>query len=80
MATGQRKRTHKTSKGQNKNRKNPLSPLNRVLMGKGQYRSMEHIKCGNWKGASVKTPFDPVQAELNKQLYPDLFMDSSERV
>lgn len=82
MAVTKRKRAHKVSNGVHGATKHPLTPLDKVLAGKGQYASLRHVECKNpWRGmASPATPvFDPEQARENRRLYPHLFDDKARR-
>lgn len=76
MAVQKRKRKPKVSKGiHGGGGKTRLSYAQKILMGKGRLVSLRTVDCKPWRGAL--RPGDPVfdakQAELNKQLYPDLF-------
>lgn len=71
-----RRRTPKTSKGIHGATKHPLSEVGKALLGKGRVQTMKHVPCkSNWSGQNANSvvPFDPVQVEENKRLYPHLF-------
>lgn len=78
-----RRRTKKTSKGIHGGGGNvTLTPLQRILI-RGDRRPTRRftddgkpLKQTPWKGVrTVAEPYDPTQAELNKQLYPHLFVE-----
>lgn len=79
----QRKRTHKVSAGINKHRKNPLSEVDKVLMGKGIYRTLPVVGTRSpWRGVGDVLPHGPynrAQVEENKKLYPHLFARGARR-
>lgn len=44
-------------------RRNKQSHADLIRMGKGAAKSMKHVKCTPWQGATtVTTPFDPIEA------------------
>lgn len=75
-----RRRTKVISKGLHGASKHPLSAVQRALLGKGQVQSLRPVGgpfATSWRGAMgvSSTPWDAHQAELNRELYPDLFRD-----
>lgn len=77
MAKTQTKRAKKTSNGEHKMRKNPMTPLMRILNNKGAYRALEPVKANRYAVTVGKEPFDKDQIRINKVLYPHLFMDAA---
>lgn len=76
MAVTKRKRAHKVSKGEHGAKRYPLSPLQKVLAGKGQFAAFEPVECKTpWRGLGEpsKPVYNPAQVEVNKRLYPHLF-------
>lgn len=58
-----RERTNTGSRGA---KKNPQSFQNLILLGKGPAKSIKHVQCTSWKGASdPAVPFDAEQAKKN---------------
>lgn len=79
MAGSNRKkqRTPKKSLGIHGATKHPLGTVEKVLLGKGLIQSFRpaFIKTP-WLGVrEIERPFDKVQADLNRELYPHLFHD-----
>lgn len=70
-------RKHKVSAGIHGATKHPLDAVSKVLLGKGLYHRAglsQPSKEGNWRGEErVIRPWNPVQAEENRRLYPHLF-------
>jgi hypothetical protein len=77
VSVQKKKRTHKISEGKHGATKHPLSPVEKVLVGKGQLQNIRHVECRfPWRGVgNVATPFDPRQVTENRRLYPHLFME-----
>lgn len=76
MAVTKRKRTPKTSKGIHGAKRHPLTPLEKVLAGKGQFAAFAPVECkAPWRGASEpsKPVYNAEQVALNRRLYPHLF-------
>lgn len=62
--------------------RHPLTPLERVLAGKGQFAALKPVECkAPWRGMTepARPVFDAEQAELNKRLYPHLFAPQQRR-
>lgn len=82
MAVTKRKRAHKVSKGEHGAKHHPLTPLQKVLAGKGQFAAFAPVECkAPWRGLGEpsRPAYNPRQVEENKRLYPHLFTSKDKR-
>lgn len=76
-SNSKKQRTHKTSRGIHGATHHPLSPVEKVLAGKGLMQSIKHVPLlKNWRGVGVVSePFSPKNVAENRRLYPHLFRE-----